>query len=154
MPAAPVIENIAQAIEDALNDVKVASGYSIDLKAQRRNRVSNNPEHGLCIIAQGARVLAGNPSHRIQMWDQEFILDVVVVQSEKAEEPIDRAINYAAGDICRALMADPHWGQTAHDTKLESVSPLIEGDNGFSGFTIAFRVQFADLETDPTSIQA
>src|SRR4051812_40334421 len=132
MPAAPVIETIAQAIEDALNDVKVARGDSIDLKAQRRNRVVNNPEHGLCIIWQGTRTLVGNPSHLIQLWEQEFILEVYVVQSEKAEEPIDRAINLATGDICRALMADPQWGRVAHDTKLESASPLIEGENGFS----------------------
>lgn len=151
----PLAEQIAENVADALNLVKIDGGYSVDLTAVRRSRRGETPSHGLCVIHQGAQTLESNPSHLIQQWKVEFILEIYVIQSEKAvDEPIDKQVNLIAADVIRALMADPQRGGVAHDTLAESISPLIEGENGYSGFVMTFSVQFANLETDQTAIEA
>lgn len=151
----PVSEKVAANLVDSLAVVKLDGGYSVDLVPVRRGRLGETPAHGLCVIHQTGQEIEANPSHLIQLWKMSFILVIYVVQSEKAvDEPIDRQVNLIAADVCRALMADPQRGGIAHDTLIESVSVLIEGSEGYSGFEIALSVNYATLENDPTAIAA
>jgi hypothetical protein len=155
MPAAPVIEKIAVDVFNTLKGVTVADGSSIDLLPQRRKRGNkDNPAHGLCVIYQNDptkdELTTGAPDGTI-FWRVRFALEIYIIQSEKADDPIDSVINYVTADVQRALMTDPQRGQNAHDTILDEPRSFDDADNGYSGIVVEFEVQYGHLLSDPTT---
>jgi hypothetical protein len=103
----PIIEQIAVKIEDLINAITVANGFNQDLAAVRPKRIhldSDLNDDNTVFIYQDVG-LAVIDTNEVMRWQQNFLLQALVIDSDDATASIDTRCNTVAADICKQLMS-------------------------------------------------
>ena len=153
--ADPIIEQIAQAIRTQLLTISVDNGYETDVTdVVRPTRIGRfvDPKHlQIAMIQEDPEPYddlsyPGNPPGRA--WQQRYLLDCIVLSSDRETTPIAETINKFSADVIKALFADPQWATLALDTIVEAPRMLAE-PGGPDGITIPLVIRYRVLENDP-----
>ena len=152
----PVVESIAEDIQDAVDAITIAAGFNQDLTAKRPIRLGLE---GLAAEVDGTVVILqeepaedeeissqGNPPAR--GWRQPFWLAAYVIASDAVTTPIDTRLNQVRSDIEKKLRADPTRGGYAIDTLIRAPIFFNE-DEGCSGIVVVIEVRYRTSEDDP-----
>ena len=146
----PVIELIAVDIEAAINAITVAAKFNQTLIAVRPKRSDfkdTAPLNGKVLIYQGGKE-PFTESPGCSSWIQEFVLEAIVLDSDKTETSIDTRLNQVAADIEKKLRTDHTRDGNAIDTLLRGAEPFNDGQ-GMSGIDVFIGVQYRVKENDP-----
>jgi hypothetical protein len=84
-----------------------------------------------------------------KMWNQQFFLACIVIDSKDATASIDTRLNQVASDIFKKLMADITRGGYAIDTKFHAFVPIVDEETAMSGIGVMISVDYRTQEDDP-----
>lgn len=148
--AAPIVEQIASAIETAVSGVTVEAGYTFTVSdVIRPPRGGVSPEHELCVLEQGegrpADEEAAGCSERIQT----FYLTLWLRLSDTSTASLDQLANYWGADVEKALTADPQFSALAIDSWVSQIEPGSSSNGVWDGLRIAYDVQYRYVYGDP-----
>lgn len=155
----PVIELIAENLAAAINEITAANRYNYDLRAVRPKRIDysdpENPtidggafEDGMVLIEQTTEDPVEEGAQCAQTWDQTFVLQAFVLNSDFDNSPRDTKINKVRADIQKKIMADVRRGGNALNTTLGS-SVIYDAGEGFAGIAIEIVVHYRVKYDDP-----
>lgn len=149
----PVIEHIALNIAAVVGSVTLANGYNQDLVAMRSRRLDFGdvaPQDGTVLIVQADPEPVEAEAIQTGEWTTPFLLQVCVVDSDRATLPIDTRCNQAASDLHRAMLLDAGRGGWALDTTpLATLKITAEEDIGWTGIICPFAVRWRHAYGDP-----
>ena len=160
MTTTPIVEQIAQKIQQRLFLVDEAAGYNTTAAGVvRPTRLSGfRPDDYLVIVTQSERTenkalgCAGNP--RTVAWNQPFIISAELLPSKHDPRPIDTIRNTFEADITRAFTTGQkgdwaQWDGLAIYSELSSAAPVIEAETTIAGVQITLLVVYRVSETNP-----
>jgi len=146
----PIIENIAENIKTAINEITVANGYNQTLTCirPRRNDFSDvSPDDLVVLLVQEGE--EKDPTViSAETWMQTFSAMAMVIDSDKATVSIDTRINQVRADITKKLMVDAKRGNYAIDTIMLGSDKFDDGE-GFTGIAVKFAVKYRTKYEDP-----
>lgn len=145
----PVIELITQNVVDTLAGVRVASGYHVDLIAERRVRSGNRERDGLAVVLQGDPEKVDDAPEGRVAWRQRYAVVCYVVESETSTRPIDQRINLTRSDVEKALMVDFTRGGNAYDTVIQEPELFDDPEGRWDGVVVYFDVLYRTTHDDP-----
>src|SRR5438046_579581 len=100
----PILERIAQNLEDTLRTVTVNSGYPLDLTVERANPgVGNRDRNNLAVIVQGNPTAADSLSQAHDGWNVPFQIVCSAIEPEDSTVPIDTSLNRLWAAVVFAL---------------------------------------------------
>jgi len=149
--SAPIVENIGQFIESAINDITVANGYNQDLVATRKKRFFLGGE---VFNDLNTFILQGKSDNKFEAIEetgprlvrQEYLIWAVVLQSDKAENVIDTKLNQVRADIEKKLCEDYTCGGAAKQLDIVSCEPT---DTPECGVLITVEILFIVAWNNP-----
>lgn len=154
-PAAPIKEQIVQAVVSALEAISAANGYvteAVMVRRPRRTGEDETPENiGLWVIQLDEQRdesvdVVGNPPGI--GWRLPIAIDAVCRLGSSRDEPADQVLNTLEADVRRALMADLQLSGLAIETFLGGTE-YADPTSGLEGFTIFFEVLYRVSLQDP-----
>ena len=149
-----IVEQIARAIQTALEAVTIANGYTVNVAEvvrPRRSGMGYTPKDLGIVLLQGPRERASEydairpPTIG---WRQTFGLDLLRRINEDDTTPIDTGLNEFEGQAVKALMADPTWGGLAVKTEMGEPDYPAPGES-VEGLTLTVMVDYRVAEADP-----
>lgn len=103
--SAPLVEQIALALVEMIDDITIANGFNQDLAAVRPKRLHLEGDintDNTVIIEQENSTLVDQTAETIT-WRQQFTLQALVIDSDTATDPIDTRLNTVRSDIEKQL---------------------------------------------------
>lgn len=155
--ADPIIEQLAAAVVDEVNNVTEANGYNVTLSGVVRDtRKGHSPRHLLAVIRQDydeeAGFEQGNPV--IVTIPVVWLVNVYVTPSDHDTTAIDRLLNFVWADVTKAITANWNNGTSPIDTLAYGWSVMAPqafeaGDGSYQGITCRYRSLVRVNENDP-----
>lgn len=106
--ADPIVEQIAEAIETAINAITIGNGYNYTLTAVRPKRIhletDINDDLKVIIFQDDQPTLIDFTNETIT-WLQGFQCQAIVIDSDTATEAIDTKLNKIRSDIEKKLLS-------------------------------------------------
>jgi hypothetical protein len=137
----PILEQIALALVDVLEDITEHGGYSVTVsEVVRPTRLEDyTPQHLAIALTQPDpdededQEGAGS----LKMWIQPFQVHCFIQVSDKDETPIDTLANRFRADVEKAVRQDPTLGGLATDLRVRSPeSWIFKSNRSFEGVTV------------------
>lgn len=142
--ATPILEHIAQFLEDSINSITVANGFNYTLSAVRNKRMFLEDEpfadKSVYIWQDESENLGqGLSTTSKRKVDQEYIIWAIGTDDDDATVSIDTKLNKIRADIEKKLCEDPTCGGYAKH--LDIVSTMIT-DEPETGVVILIRINY------------
>ena len=146
----PIIEHIAANILTTINTVTTAGDYNQDINCIRPKRVDFvTPWKDLDAVLNQLESEDIDLGNGVKGWQQSFICEVVVIDSDDSASTIDTRLNQIAADIEKALTADVTRGGYAIETSITGTQRFEADDAGPGGIAIEFFVDYRTVYNDP-----
>jgi len=154
----PVIEQIALALVDLINGITTANGYNQDLVAYRPKRINLQDDVNTdknTFISQGeGRVLVD--ANEVAHWVEEFVIQVLVIDSDDATAAIDSRMNQIAADLQKQIKKSDNWKLNGYSAGIDIVRTergieVIDGTPQ-SYIELSIDVHTEYLSADPFSL--
>jgi hypothetical protein len=151
-----LVEDIAQDIVSALENITIANGYDFDIASVERppRFLADSVARDLTAkVHQRGRVrdeehdYEGNPPRLA--WREEFEIHGIRHPTDASTAPIDQLNNEIALAIEKALKVDDTRGGRAIDTYITEIRPIEPGDKSYAGVRVTAEVLFRVYENDP-----
>jgi hypothetical protein len=154
VPPIPVIELIAQNVEDTLRGIVQVAGYSCDLTVERANPgVGNRDRNNLAVIVQGNPTREQDAPMQHDSWRVPFSIVCTAVESETSQTPIDARLNRLWADVIYALCgteSSRRRGGYAIDTIIDDPDFGVTATNAHEGeVTVNVTVWYRHLQGRP-----
>lgn len=153
--ATPIVESVAVNLLAAINTVTTDNLYheTIVVKRQSRDDVVNftlADRRGFLLAAE--RRLSDEQGAGKTTWDQAFLLMVVLINDADASVPIDTRLNQVAGDVEKAIMADPTLSGVAIWLTVDSVAFADDETGAMTLFEMQITVGYRTKRGDPYTV--
>ncbi len=155
----PIIEQIAQDIEETLRGVRKQAGFQIDLAVERTvpDREGVGPPEGVepgdshyrCYLFQDEPYEDASAPQQHLAWMMPFVVQVFIVEPQTSDVPVDRRMNIIAADVFRALRADRHRSGLANDTVVPPYRQIVNEAGEFEGIEYIVEIKYRHLQDDP-----
>jgi hypothetical protein len=141
-----VVEQIAAKLAEYVDGITTAAGFNQDLTAVRPKRIHLETDidaDGVVIIAQQAGQQDELSDEQV-VWRQAFVLQALIIDSDRATEPIDTRLNKVRSDIEKQLASTAHktCDGLAEGILLNGAEPLYGNIGGAecSGIAVGIEV--------------
>lgn len=149
--ATPIIESIGAFLESAINEITVANGWNYTLSATRSKRFFLED---MTLDDLNAYILQGKSESKGECRGktdprtviQQYLIWIVCIQSDTAEEVIDTKLNKVKSDVEKKLCADHTCGGYAKKLDILSAEPT---DTPETGILVTVEVTYCVQWNDP-----
>lgn len=154
----PVVENIALALVALIDGITIANGFNQTLNAIRPKRIHLESD---LYIENNAFVLQGEggvliDASEVAHWVEEFIIQVIVLDSDDATTAIDTKMNQISADIQKQFKRNDNWKLNGYSKGIDivkterSIGVINETPQSYIDVTINVHMEY--LTADPHSL--
>jgi len=145
-----VIERIALALFNMINEITTVNHFNQNLSAVRPKRLHLEGDvnsDNMVIIEQENASLMDQTDETIT-WRQQFTLQALVIDSDKATDPIDNRLNTVRADIEKKLAQNRTCGGLAEGILFRDSEKFIS-DPQVAGIAVNIDVIYTTAYDDP-----
>lgn len=161
--ATPIVEQIAQKVQQRLGLISTASGYETTASEVVRpsRKDSFSPKDYQLSFAQESKTentglsCPGNPP--LQAWNQPFRIAAQLLQSKLDKRAIDSLRNEFEADVIKALSVAEsgywkQWDGLAINSRIDAVETYLDVADELAGFHVILTVIYRTPEDDPYTV--